>query len=227
MDVGDTLVDERPELDHYCRVLSEHGYGAPKEAVLAAFISTWAAAAPGGAHPQASTTMETYDAFRLGMYASLAEQCGFTDAATVDVIVAELMAFSHDHLSQLQLFLDAPEVLTLLAERYRLATMSNWHWGLSDFLTTHGIRQHFELVVTSGRVGYRKPHPEIFNYALNHLKVGPEQVVMVGDSYESDVLGAQGVGIPAILVDRWGVPAEADCPVIQNLSELPDLLASM
>jgi len=37
------------------------------------------------------------------------------------------------------------------------------------------------------------------------MKSTPEQVVMVGDSYERDALGAQGVGVSGVLVNRWSV----------------------
>ena len=38
LEVGDTLVDGRPELDHYCRVFREHDYHAPKEAILSNYL---------------------------------------------------------------------------------------------------------------------------------------------------------------------------------------------
>ena len=79
-------------------------------------------------------------------------------------------------------------------------------------------------MIASARVGYRKPHPNIFRSALALANIGPEQVVMVGDSYESDVLGAEGVGISAVLLNRWGAPEGAPCPVIECLKELPALL---
>ena len=137
------------------------------------------------------------------------------------------MAISYNNTDQLQLFPDTVQVLSRLAESYRLVAVSNWYWGLKDYLTTRGISTYFEVVVTSAQVGYRKPHPEIFKHALALAKVEPEQAVMIGDSYESDVVAAQELGIPAVLLDRWGVPPGADCPVIHSLSELPDMLASM
>ena len=133
----------------------------------------------------------------------MAVRFGFRDAATMDAIAASMMTFPHDHLNQLQCFPGTSEVLTHLRESYRLGTMSNWHWSLADFLTSCGIPQHLELAVTSGRVGYRKSHPKIFENALALANIAPEQKVMLGDSYESDVIGAQGAGIPAMLVDRW------------------------
>ena len=55
--------------------------------------------------------------------------------------------------------------------------------------------------------------------ALSRLKVGPEQAVMVGDDWETDIVGAEGVGVkplhivrdeqqsssPDAIVDLWGL----------------------
>jgi putative hydrolase of the HAD superfamily len=62
--------------------------------------------------------------------------------------------------------------------------------------------------------------------ALALAGVQPERAVMVGDSYESDVLGAQRLGMSSVLVNRWGVPEGAKCPVIDSLSDLPTLLGT-
>ncbi|NLG84527.1 MAG: HAD-IA family hydrolase [Firmicutes bacterium] len=47
-------------------------------------------------------------------------------------------------------------------------------------------------------IGHKKPSPYFFAYILNDLGMGPERVVMVGDDFEMDVLGANRCGIPAI-----------------------------
>ena len=47
------------------------------------------------------------------------------------------------------------------------------------------------------------------------------EAVHVGDQYELDVVGARGVGITPILIDRYNVyPENTDCPHIHNLSEV-------
>lgn len=45
-----------------------------------------------------------------------------------------------------------------------------------------------------------KPQPELFHQALSILGIEPARAVMIGDSPESDVAGAQAAGIPSILV---------------------------
>ena len=74
-------------------------------------------------------------------------------------------------------------------------------------------------------MGIEKPHPQIFNAALEKAQVVAEECLHVGDQVRSDVLGAQSVGMLAVLIDRSGFGANGvDCPTISSLSELGDLL---
>ena len=70
-------------------------------------------------------------------------------------------------------------------------------------------------------VGFRKPMPEIYALTLSLLALQPEEVIMVGDSWEADVLGARAAGIRAVhLVREGGAVAGPD-----SVRDLRGLLA--
>ena len=73
------------------------------------------------------------------------------------------------------------------------------------FLALEGL---IDELVTSEEVGEPKPSPAIFREALRRAGCRPEEAVMVGDSWEIDVLGAAGAGIRAVWLNREGGP----CP---------------
>ena len=50
---------------------------------------------------------------------------------------------------------------------------------------------YFKDVFCFREIGFLKPTPEYFNYVLTHLKINVENVIMVGDSIESDIKGAE------------------------------------
>ena len=58
---------------------------------------------------------------------------------------------------------------------------------------------HLAAIFNSAQTGYEKPHPQAFRNVLAWLPE-PEAVWMIGDNYTADVLGAQAVGLPGILV---------------------------
>ena len=83
----------------------------------------------------------------------------------------------------------------------------------------------FDLILFSSKVGYKKPHPEIFNTALKRLDVQPDSAVFVGDKLEEDIGGAQKVGMKTILVPKEG--RDYSAPIVPDakiniISELPD-----
>ncbi|MBN2463475.1 MAG: HAD hydrolase-like protein, partial [Dehalococcoidia bacterium] len=66
-----------------------------------------------------------------------------------------------------------------------------------------------------------KPNPEIFQAALKKAKVKPEEVIYTGDQYDLDIVGARGVGMKALLIDRNDYfPDITDCPRIRSLAEV-------
>ena len=70
----------------------------------------------------------------------------------------------------------------------------------------------------------RNRDPHIFNYTLEAIDVSAAEAVHVGDTYEADIVGAQGVGIRPILLDRDGTQVGRWDETIQYLSELPEML---
>jgi putative hydrolase of the HAD superfamily len=100
-----------------------------------------------------------------------------------------------------ELYEDALPVLEeLRAADLRLGLVSNGIRDLNEFVAHHKL--DVDAIVGSRAHGYVKPHPTIFQSALQQLGVEPVDAVMVGDSLEEDVEGARALGMRAILIDR-------------------------
>ena len=115
-------------------------------------------------------------------------------------------------------------VLEKLSGSYGLAVISN---SMSQapklFLESSGLIRHFRTVVTSGDVGYRKPHPLIFRRALDELGAEPAETVHVGNLLEEDVRGAKGIGMHSVFITAQtieGADVEPDLAV-SSLREVP------
>lgn len=126
----------------------------------------------------------------------------------------------------IRIYDDVLPTLTKLKERgYRLGIISNWNWTLVERCQQVGLDPYFEVIMASAYAGCNKPHPRIFQQALERMGVPAERAVHIGDQYEVDVLGAQAAGMAAMLLDRERKVKEAGCPVIYDLWSLPDQLA--
>lgn len=82
----------------------------------------------------------------------------------------------------------------------RIAVVSNGIRDLTAFVAHH--RLDVDAIVDSRTHGRVKPHPTIFQRALDLVEVTAASAVMVGDSLEEDVEGARALGMRAILIDR-------------------------
>jgi putative hydrolase of the HAD superfamily len=65
-----------------------------------------------------------------------------------------------------------------------------------------GLTPFFDHTIMSTHLGFRKPDPRIFTIACTLLAIPPAEVVYIGNDLETDVKGAQGIGMKAILLDR-------------------------
>ena len=64
----------------------------------------------------------------------------------------------------------------------------------------HGM--HFDHIVTSEDAKSYKPRTEIFHMALEQMRLSPHEVLHIGDSLDSDVLGAHKCGIDSFWLNR-------------------------
>lgn len=120
----------------------------------------------------------------------------------------------------------------LRAQGYRLGAVSNSNGMIEQQLARVGLGPRLDFVLDSHWVGVEKPHPEIFNLALERARVSAPEAVFVGDSYATDIYGARGAGLHPVLFDPTGVydgsgGDRLNCPRITALADLQKLLNAM
>lgn len=99
--------------------------------------------------------------------------------------------------------------------------VSNHVWRLPEIVDVLAHGTAVAGVVTSARVGGRKPHPRIYEAALRLTSAQPDEVVMVGDSLTTDVHGAERAGIHGVYLDRRGRGVPEGVPTIRTLLDIP------
>jgi putative hydrolase of the HAD superfamily len=98
----------------------------------------------------------------------------------------------------------ADVLAALRARGVALAVCSNFSHSQTALavLEAAGLRWHFDAILVSDAVGWRKPRPEIFRATLGALGAAPAETLHVGDSLSADVAGAAALGMRTAWLTR-------------------------
>jgi putative hydrolase of the HAD superfamily len=165
-------------------------------------------------HPELDHDEEVWVLFTERIIRGMSSGGGDSDRAYECAVE---MTRAWEHAANFELFEDTLPVLAELREHgLKIGLVSNTGRDLAAFVTHHAL--DVDAAVGSGAHGKTKPHPAIFQAALDELGVTAEEAAMVGDSPDDDVEGARALGMRAFLVDR-----DDRFPEIED--RLPDLRA--
>jgi REG-2-like HAD superfamily hydrolase len=222
LDIGDTVMRPNPSWEHvYAIAFEEYGVKVEVEALHGALRRAYH---HGGYGFEAG--------FEATEDTSFARTMEIDSAALADLGLEPMPEAFFRRLSELfmltanwHVFPDvAPALAALQGRGLVVGAVSNWVWQLPELLHALDLVKQFDFIAASSRVGFEKPHPEIFQWALDQAKVRPDEAIHVGDHLDADVAGAQGVGIHAVLIDRRERFTPADVPdgvpLIRTLTEL-------
>jgi FMN phosphatase YigB (HAD superfamily) len=108
----------------------------------------------------------------------------------------------------------------------KLGIISNFYGNIDALCREFGLSPFLNVVLDSTTVGIKKPDPKLFSLALERLKLPPQAVAFVGDSFERDILPAKAAGMQTFWLiggDKDLVPPDAS-KVDRIIKSLEDLL---
>ena len=154
---------------------------------------------------------------------------------TTLVALAEQMSEDFLHLTTkyFSLLPGAEELVRYLAKKYPLTVVTNGFVEVQyEKFDKSGLRDCFSHIVLSEEVGCQKPNPRIFEEALRMNGLQAEDVVMIGDSWNSDIQGAINAGIDQIWIRKNKEPGtksqdtteQTATYIVQSLSEVMEIL---
>lgn len=98
----------------------------------------------------------------------------------------------------------ARPILEELAGRYPLVLVSNFYGNIEAVLSDFKLDHLFNSIIESAVVGVRKPDPAIFSLGVEEIGLPAESCVVIGDSYDKDILPAQSIGCQTIWIKSIG-----------------------
>ncbi len=119
------------------------------------------------------------------------------------------------------------ELLEYLKPRYKMHILSN---GFTEVqykkIENSGLSSFFDKIILSEDAGINKPHPDIFTYALKQIGGTPTQTLMIGDSWDADIVGARNSNIDQIWFNPEGLTQNGFKPThtVSSLKEILNIL---
>ena len=115
-------------------------------------------------------------------------------------------------------------LIKFLKRNYRLTIITN---GFEDIqhkkINNSGLKNYFDQVVTADKVGFKKPNPKIFKKALKKNNLDPSNCLMIGDTFEADILGAIKINMKAIHFNSNNEKKHKLCPIVYRLIDIKRL----
>ncbi len=122
----------------------------------------------------------------------------------------------------------AKELMDYFRNRgYRLHMCSNgFHEVQYKKLRACGLYEYFDTIILSEDAGYNKPAPEYFDYAFKKSGAKKESTLMIGDNFQTDILGAKRAGLRVAYFNRYPeYPATEPIDYeVTSLRQLMDIL---
>ena len=96
------------------------------------------------------------------------------------------------------------KVLSAIGETYPMVLVSNFYGNIATVLKEFGLDTLFKSVIESAVVGIRKPDHRIFSMGVKALGIKPEETIVVGDSFDKDIMPAKKAGCKAVWMKGEG-----------------------
>ena len=98
----------------------------------------------------------------------------------------------------------ARPLIERIANKYPLVMVTNFYGNMRAVLSDFGIDHLFPIIIESAVVGIRKPDPQIFRLGVETLQLQANEVVVIGDSYDKDIIPATIAGCQTIWLKNTG-----------------------
>ena len=130
------------------------------------------------------------------------KELGYNAKPEDQLVVEAVDAYFDPFIASLKVAPGAFATLSKIGRSLSVGLISNFSYGkaIREALRKLRLDRFLDVVVISDEVGWRKPHPKIFQMFLDELKLDPDEAIYVGDDLKYDIEGAKAVGMKTVLV---------------------------
>ena len=122
---------------------------------------------------------------------------------------------------------DAKKILPFLkGQGIKLILATNGYKSTKSVIKHFGLNKYFDHILISCDIGISKPNPKLYQFISKRLSLKPKEILCIGDSYPTDIIGARMSGCGAAIIDRKNkeYKKKYDCIYLNNLTQIKNLI---
>lgn len=119
------------------------------------------------------------------------------------------------------------DLLLYLSDKYKIFTASNGIYKMQENrLKKSNLDKYFDKIFVSDKIGYEKPDKRFFQKIMDITKYSNDDLIMIGDSIKSDIIGAKNSKIKSIYFNKENkkISDKNFTYQVKNLSEIKKIL---
>lgn len=119
------------------------------------------------------------------------------------------------------------DLLSYLSNKYQIFAASNGVYDMQvNRLKKSNLDKYFDEIFVSDKVGFEKPDKRFFQKIMNITKFSNDDLIMIGDSIKSDIIGAKNSNIKSIYFNKENKKNSDEnfTYQVKNLSEIKKIL---
>lgn len=191
-DFFETLVELDNDVPRMWMLLNDLGFSCQPE-----LEDIWNSDGFNGMQTPKTDDTPNYTTWRFNNICQMARQAGVPDSILPD-IVQNIM--NSERLFTVKAKPGAVSIIRHLRSlNMPIGICSNWDEDIETYLQQSNLLD-FDAVITSAAVGFRKPHSKIFLFGCEKLGFLPSSTFLVGDSWDTDIVGALRAGLRPIWI---------------------------
>ena len=119
------------------------------------------------------------------------------------------------------------DLLLYLSDKYQIFTASNGIYKMQENrLKKSNLDKYFDKIFVSDKIGFEKPDKKFFQKIMDLTKFSNDDLIMIGDSIKSDIIGAKNSKIKSIYFNKENkkISDKNFTYQVKNLSEIKKIL---
>lgn len=119
------------------------------------------------------------------------------------------------------------DLLLYLSDKYKIFTASNGIFKMQENrLKKSNLDKYFDNIFVSDKIGFEKPDKKFFQKIMDLTKFSNDDLIMIGDSIKSDIIGAKNSKIKSIYFNKEDkkISDKNFTYQVKNLSEIKKIL---